>query len=407
MKFERMIILKKEIYESLINNLDKDELIELTRKLISIPSYHGLPNNEKEIGEYIYKFLIDNSMKPELIKVKNERSNVICGYGDNKDNSKTLMLNGHLDTVDVKNMIIKPFESYIENGCIFGRGSVDMKGAVAAMIMAVLIVKRAGIKLDGRVYFAGVIDEERGAEGTRHIIKNGPITKYAVVGEPSNLEIQNGHRGLEWIRIIVEGKYSHGGTPQDGINAIEKMNKVINEIQNNLLPLVKKRKHPIAGPANFNLGTIKGGTQPSTVPGDCILEIDRRYIPGESRDSVIKELNDIFEKISISDPDFKARAEIMSTKDSMNLGYPPLVCKPDSNIISSLKDAVQTNNLETKISYFPGWTDASLLSYKDVEAVVFGPGHLSSAHSDKEFCPIDDIINACKIYLYTIIDICK
>ncbi len=399
--------MERDLYGSLIKTLNEDELIDLTKKLISIPSYHGLPDIEKEIGEYIYHFFKNDHMEPELVKVKGNRSNVICGYGEDQNLSKTLMLNGHLDTVDVKNMIIDPFSGHIENGCIFGRGAVDMKSAVAAMMMAVLLVKRANIKLSGKVYFAGVIDEERGAEGTRHILKNGPITKYGIVGEPSNLEIQNGHRGLEWIRIIVQGKYSHGGTPKDGINAIEKMNRVITEIQNNLLPLVKERKHPIAGPANFNLGTIKGGTQPSTVPGECILEIDRRYIPGETRESVINELNDIFRKISEDDPSFNAKAEIMSTKESTNIGYPPLACEPDSNIVLSLKDALKYNALKAKLSYFPAWSDGSLLNYKGVEAVVFGPGYLSSAHSDKEYCPVADIINACKIYLYTILNICK
>lgn len=395
------------LIDELFGEKEEKELIELTQKLISIPSYHGLETVEREVGEYIFHLLESEGLEPELIKVLGERANVICGYGSGIDQEKSLMLNGHLDTVAVDNMTIDPFEAFVEGENIYGRGAVDMKGAVAAMIMALLIVKRAGINLEGKIYFAGVIDEERGAEGTRKIVKDGPVTKYAIVGEASNLEIQNGHRGLEWIRIVTEGKFAHGGTPWKGINAIEKMNDVINVIQKTLLPEIMKREHPISGPAYFNLGTIKAGTQPSTVPGQCILEIDRRYIPGETRESVVGELNNILETLALKDKSFKAHAEIMSTKDSMGIGYPPLACDPKSPLVEALKNGLTEMKLPITTSYFPGWTDASLLSLAGVEAVVFGPGFLASAHSDKEFCPVEDLIKVCKIYLHTILELCN
>ncbi len=394
-------------YDEVINFFDKDELIELTQKLISIPSYHGLPEPEKEISNYIYNYFIQEGIETNLIEIMKGRPNVMSSYGDGEDDTKTLMLNGHLDTVPVDNMTIDPFEGFIKDGNIHGRGAVDMKGPLSAMIMALILVKRANIKLKGKVHFAGVIDEEKGAEGTRYIVKNGPATKYAIVGEPTDMQIANGHRGLESIQITVKGKYAHGGTPQKGINAIGKMNNIITEIQTNLLPEIMKRNHPITGPAFFNLGVIQGGTQPSTVAGECILKIDRRWLPNESRSSIVKELEDIIYDLNKKDKELEAEVKIISPPESLNIGYPPMVCPESSILVKTLKKASANINKETKTIYFPAWTDGSILSKYGVETVVFGPGHLSSAHSDIELCPIKDIIEACKIYIYAILNICS
>ncbi len=389
-----------------IKYLDEEELITLVQKLISIPSYHGLPDNEKEVAEYINKYFGEEGIDSQLVIVSGERPNVIGSYGNDENYDKTLILNGHLDTVGVENMIIDPFKGYIQDGNIYGRGSVDMKGAVAAMIMALVLIKRAGIELEGRANFTGVIDEEYWNLGTKHVIEHGPKSKYAIVGEPTKLEIHNGHRGLEWIQVFVEGKYAHGGTPEKGINAIVKMNKIVSEIVDKLLPAIKKRNHPITGPAALNLGVIKGGTQPSTVAGDCILQLDRRWIPGESPESITDEIKDIIKKLQKDDPELKGEVSVMRNEGN-DVGFPYLACERSTKIVQSLTKATTNIMNSTKFSYFPAWTDGALLSHLGgIETVVFGPGDLASAHSEKEYCPIEDIINACKVYIYTILDIC-
>lgn len=396
-----------ESFEKALEFLDEQELVKLTQKLISIPSYHGLPQPEKEVAHYINDYFKKQGFATRLTDVIDGRPNVITSYGDGEDDTKTLMLNGHMDTVPAQNMTIEPFKGFIEDGKIFGRGAVDMKGPIAAMMMALVILNRANIKLKGKVHFAGVIDEEKGAEGTRDIVRNGPKTKYAIVGEPTDLLIANGHRGLESIQITIKGKYAHGGTPDKGINAIAKMNRVITEIQSELLPRIQKRSHPITGSAFFNLGVIEGGTQPSTVPGECILKIDRRWLPSETRESIIEELREIISKLQKEDKEINGEVKIISPEESLGIGYPPLACSESSELVKTLKKACEKNNEKTDTTYFPAWTDGSILSRYDIETVVFGPGHLSSAHSDVEFCPIDDIVKACKVYIYTILNLCK
>ncbi len=393
-------------YNKAVSLIDEKELVALTKKLISIPSYHGLEIPEKEISAYIFEHLKNEGIPVEQVPVEEERCNVIASFGNGADSEKTLMLEGHMDTVDVKNMKVDPFSGIVKDGKIYGRGSVDMKGALAAMITAILAVKKAGLELDGKVYFAGVVDEEFWFRGADHIAKNGPKTKYAIVGEPTGLEIHNGHRGLIWIEIKVTGKYAHGGTPDRGINAIEKMNPIVTAIIEELLPEIRKRTHPITGPALLNLGHIRGGTQPSTVAGDCILQFDRRWLPEESQEEAMQELDELLEKLMAKDPQLKAEAKVMD--DGKGIDFPPLVCEESSHLVSSLKVASDQVIGKHRLSYFPAWTDGSILSRDGgIETVVFGPGHLTSAHSEEEFCPVSDLVSAAKVYLHTILNICK
>ncbi len=393
-------------YQKALEHLDEARIIELTKQLIAIPSYHGLEVPEKEVSAFLYKYLVDEGFEAEHVPVEGERKNVIACYGSGSDKEKTLMLEGHMDTVDIKNMSVDPFSGNIKNGNIYGRGSVDMKGALAAMVGAIIAIKKAGIQLDGRAYFAGVVDEERNYRGADYIAKNGPITRYAIVGEPTELEIHNGHRGLIWIEVKVNGKYAHGGTPEKGINAIEKINSVITEIVTKLKPEIIKRNHPVTGPSHLNLGYIKGGTQPSTVAGECVLQMDRRWLPNESQEGAVQEIENILANLKKKDPEFDATVTVMD--DGMDIQFPPLVCEEQSALVKILKEASTEVLNRSETSYFPAWTDGSILSRDGgIETVVLGPGHLSSAHSEEEYCPVQEIVNACKIYIYSILKICS
>lgn len=395
-----------EIYRTALKYIDEKELISLAKSLIAIPSHHGLKNPEKEIADYIDQYLAGSGLETEKITVIDERKNVIASYGSGSRQDKTLMLEGHMDTVDVTNMKTDPFSGAIRKGNIYGRGSVDMKGALAAMITALTAVRKAQIPLTGRAYFAGVIDEELNNEGAIHIAGNGPITTYAIVGEPTGLEIHNGHRGLVWLEIKVKGKYAHGGTPEKGINAIEKICTIMTALKEQLEPELAKRVHPVTGPSTMTFNYIAGGTRPSTIPGECLLRIDRRWIPGESQEMVLREIREIIDRLKENDKTLDAKVNILHGKPGSEL--PPLVCNKESCLVKILKEATMAVIGKHTLNYFPAWTDGSLLARDGgIETVVFGPGQLFSAHSEEEFCPLQDIIDACKVYLYTILRICR
>jgi len=338
--------------------------------------------------------------------VDGARCNVLA-YLRGDGSGKTLMFNGHTDTVPPYNMTVEPFGAEIVNGEIFGRGAVDMKGALACMIVAMLAIKRSGCKLKGNVIFAGVIGEEEKSEGTEYIVKSGLKADGAIVGEPSNYEYALGHRGLEWLEIIVKGKAAHGGVPNMGINAIEKAAVLIERIKKNLYPKLESRHNEYMGPSVMNFGVIRGGNQPSMVADSCSISIDRRYIPGETVESVIKEYQDIIDEIKSEDPQFDA--EIRRIPENMlDLDHLYLMTPPDAPIVSAVRESLrEVIGKEPEITRRRGWTDAALLSnFAKIPTVVCGPGNISYSHTKDERVAIADLINMVNVYSETIKKFC-
>jgi acetylornithine deacetylase/succinyl-diaminopimelate desuccinylase len=377
---------------------DLEELVQLTQKLIKIPSHKDTPGREKEVAEYIYNFCRENGLEAELQKVDGERCNVLAYLkGDGK--GRSLMLNGHTDTVPPYNMTVDPFGAEIKDGCIFGRGAVDMKGALACMLTAMLALKRSGAKLKGDVVFAGVIGEEERSEGTEYIVKSGLKTDGAIVGEPSNYEYAIGHRGLEWLEIVIKGKAAHGGVPHLGVNAIEKAAVLINKIKKELYPRLEERFNEYMGPSVMNFGVIEGGSQPSTVADKCSIKIDRRYIPGETVETVLKEYQDIIDAIKAEDPEFDAEI-IRMPNNMLTLDHLPLMTPPEDPIVLAVRESIkEVIGREPEITRRRGWTDAALLSnFAKIPTVVFGPGDISYSHTKDERVKIVDLEKAVDIY---------
>lgn len=388
------------------NFFTEEELINLTRDLIRIPSHKDTQGREKLAAEYIYDFCKNNGLDAELQPVYGERCNVLA-YLRGDGSGRTLVLNGHIDTVPPYNMTIKPFNAEIVNGEIFGRGAVDMKGALASMLISMLAIKRSGCRLKGNVIFTGVIGEEEKSEGTEYLVRSGLKADGAIVGEPSNYEYAIGHRGLEWLEIIVKGKAAHGGLPNLGINAIEKAAVLIERIKKNLYPKLESRYNEYMGPSVMNFGVIKGGNQPSMVADSCSISIDRRYIPGETVESVIKEYQDIIDEIKAEDSQFEA--EIRRIPDNMlEMDHLYLMTSPEDPIVSAVRESLRkVTGKEPELTRRRGWTDAALLSnFAEIPTVVCGPGNISYSHTKDERVAIADLVNMVSVYSETIKKFC-
>lgn len=393
---------------SCVNN---EEILTLAGKLVSIPSFHGLPEPEREIAAFLHGFFLENGVNSRLIPLGEGHWNVLASVGEDGDTvaergDAALLLNGHLDTVGIDGMEGEPFSGAVANDMLFGRGSVDMKGAVAAMAMALVALRRSGVRLSKPLLFSAVADEEWWSAGTRALLESGVRACYAIVGEPTGLEIHHGHRGLEWLEIRVQGQYAHGGAPERGINAIVKMNAILTALTERLLPEIAKRVHPVAGSATLNLGRIEGGLQPSTVAGDCLLQLDRRWIPGESPEGVTAEIADMLEKLSRKDPDFSARVVPMRDRSAHPGDNPPLCTDPSSPLVRSLAAFLTERRGGYRLGRFPAWTDGGLLGEAGIETVVFGPGDLALAHSMNEVCPVADILDVCDGYIAATVELC-
>lgn len=384
-----------------------NELVELFRKMISVPSHWDVPTMEEEIVSELADYFNDVGLSFELQPIDKRRSNIIARV-QGAGGGRSLALNGHLDTVPPYNMTIDPFGAVIENNRIYGRGAVDMKGPIAAMIMTLLAFKRTGIELKGDLIFTGVLAEETNSDGCETLIESGFRSDGAIVGEPSNREYAIAHRGLEWLEIEIIGKRAHGGIPEAGVNAIVNAAKFILRVQEKIVPRLKKLYHPHMGPSVMNFGRIEGGTQPSTVADRCIIQLDRRYIPVEKLEDVIKDYEDILRELSEEDPDFKWELRRMPSSIMKLYDHVPMETSPDHPLVHAVINSIEKiTGVPPKMTTRRGWTDAAILNYYGkIPTVIYGPGDITRSHSSNEYITIEELWEGFKTYCLIAMDFC-
>lgn len=378
---------------------ETEEVVTLLQQLIRIPSHRFTKNREAAVGDFIFDYCSSLGFDCQKIRVDGNRCNILVTLrGTGK--GPTLLLNGHIDTVPPYDMLIEPFKGFVKDGAVWGRGANDMKGALASMIVAMTAIDRSGIKLKGDVLLSAVVGEECESDGTEAFILSGGTADGAVVGEPSDYGYSIGHRGLETMEIKVSGTTMHSGQALKGINAIQKAAKLISRIDGELLPRILTRTNEYMGPALMNYGKIEGGDQVCTVAGECTIQFDRRYVAGESIESVIAEYQQIIDDLQKEDPDFHAQLSRMPNSRMKQLSHAPLMTAPDAPIVKCVEEA-----LETYLGKRPlmcttrGWTDAGILSYYGrIPTVVCGPGALAFSHTKDEHIPIDHLVNFVSIY---------
>ena len=386
------------------NIAEKINVGKIAGDMVKIPSYSYIENQEEEIADYIYNFFINNDIEVKKVYVDEGRPNVIAklpGKG-----GKSLMLCGHMDTVppyDMKN----PFSGEIKDGILYGRGSCDMKGPLASMMVAMAAIKKAHITLDGDLYFSALIDEEERGSGVEALIIDWPNIDAVIVGEPTQLNICLGHKGLEWIKMEVSGKKVHSGNMKNGVNAINMAAKLINYLEDVYSLELSSRKHGILGEATINIGTINGGDQPSTVPDKCIITLDRRFIIGETKEQVYGELKDITAYLSNKYAGFSSKISNLFEDENFS-SHLPFYTDEESDIVVSIKNSMKHNGINDKeVMAFAAWSDAGMISAKtNSSCVVFGPGDITLAHSANELIGIDELEEAVKLYIGIILDYC-
>lgn len=386
----------------------QDQVVDILKEMVSRPSHPGVENQETKVAEYIADLLTKNGIVAEIIPVMNGRCNVV-GRLKGTGGGKTLLLTGHTDTVPPYDMQ-NPYEIIEKENKLYGRGAVDMKGALASMLAAMIGIKRAGIELKGDLIFAGVIDEEEASRGTIDLIEKGIQADGAIVGEPSDLEICIAHRGLEWFEFSFKGKSVHGGRQKEGINAIVKASDFIKKVDSELVPKLDQRIHPVAGSSSMNYGLIHGGTQPSTVAGDCILQVDRRWVPEEKYENVINEYQEIIDALSKADDKFSCELKVLDCS-VMKEGYvhQAMEIDPNHRLVAILSDTIkQVTGRESSKTSFPAWSDGGLLChYSKIPTVVCGPGELLTAHSAVEHIEKAALLDGALIYAMTAVCFCN
>jgi acetylornithine deacetylase len=288
--------------------IEHDEALQLLTQLVAIDSINPAlvpgAKGEAEIAAWVASYLERAGLEVHVEEVVPGRPNVIAvlrGSGG----GRSLMFNGHLDTVGVQGMA-DPFTARLEDGRVYGRGTYDMKGPDTAAMLAVVELKRSGPVLAGDVVLALVCDEEHASLGTAALMPRWR-TDAAVVVEPSEMKLVLAHKGFIWVRVTVEGKAAHGSRFNEGVDAITMAGKFLAELDGYEKELRARAGHPLVGPPSVHASLIRGGQELSSYPAECEIEIERRTVPGETLAQVEAEMRGLAERTAAADPRFKAQ----------------------------------------------------------------------------------------------------
>ena len=370
-------------------SLSRPAVLEILQELIHTPSVN--PNlapdeahGEDAIAKVAQGWLAANGVKSWLEDAAAGRPNAVAEVGGG--NGPTLVFCAHLDTVGTSGMTIPPFDPKVEGNRVYGRGSYDMKGSAAAVMSAVSAL--AHDNLAGRVLVALVADEEYASIGAQDFVKRHKADA-CVLTEPSEGRLILAHKGFVWAEIVTTGLAAHGSRWDLGISAIAKMGRIISALENFDQEELRRRVHPLVGPASQHCSLIAGGSGLSTYAQDCRLKVERRTLPGELPHRVMQELEEVI------------RSTGEEAQVSRLLDRPPLDCDRESKIAACLREAATAVTGETPQEGGVGyWMDAALFHAAGIPTVNYGPGG-AGAHEAVEWVDLDSVISCARVLAET------
>ena len=380
--------------------IPRGDAIALARALIKIDSRNPTlapdSRGEGDCARFLASVLDDWGFSVELIESIPERPNVVARLGSR--DAPALMLNGHLDVVGVQGMVHEPFGAELRDGRIYGRGSADMKGGIAAMCAAA--VAAADAIADSQILITAVVDEEYDSVGMRALLKEGIRADAAIITEPTRLAICPAHRGFVWLEVAFRGRAAHGSRYDIGVDAITHAALVLAELEKLERTRESGLRHKLLGRGSLHASTIRGGVGMSTYPEDCVLAIERRTLPGESTELAIREITDACEKVRAAHPHLDARVTLTTAQLPSDVAT-------DAPIVKTLRGALEREDVAVRIEGLSAWTDAALLNEAGVPTVCFGPGDIALAHAAEEFVPVGEIETAQRVLTRVVREWCK
>ena len=372
---------------------------QLLSDLVAINSINPdlIPGNagEAEIAHFIANWSEQTGLEMHLHEPLPGRPSVVA-IARGTGGGKSLMLNGHIDTVGVEGMT-RAHQPYVNNGRLYGRGAYDMKAGLAACMLAVKDAKRKHLR--GDVILTAVMDEEYAGLGTMDIARRYRANA-AIVAEFTEMKLILAHKGFVWLDVETIGVAAHGSRPDLGVDAIARMGRVLVELQELDQTLRSHPTHKWLGSGSLHAALIKGGRELSSYPDRCVLSIERRTLPGENQKTVETEVQEIIQRLQRSDPTFKAEVHIA-------LERPPMETPEDSPIVNVVKEsASKVLKQAIEIAGVPFWTDAATLWAAGIPSILFGPAG-AGAHAIEEWVDLQSVKDCAEIYLETAAEFCK
>ena len=380
--------------------IDPQFITETAVHLVQIdstnPSLSPDGAGEAAITQYTADLMTRIGLDVTSYEIAPGRWNVV-GHLPGQGGGRSLLLNAHSDTVGVAGMA-EPFSGAIRNGRLYGRGSQDMKGSLAAMLGAAKAIVDGGLTLAGDLLVTAVADEEYRSLGMEHLVQT-VTADAAIVTEPTDLQLCRAHRGFIWYDIETVGRAAHGSRFQEGIDANIRMGRFLAELDKLEQTLRARPPHPLAGPPSLHAAKLHGGTEISIYAAHCLLQVERRTSPGETVDQATAELQAIIDQLAAADATFQATVNPTFARQ-------PFAIEADAPISQAVSQAIDTVlGQPTPHIGQSFWTDAALLADAGIETVIIGPtGH--GLHSAVEWVEVESIHQLAQILAETAVAWC-
>jgi acetylornithine deacetylase len=364
--------------------LSSSSLTELAAELVRIDSVNPdlVPGGagESELAQFVAEWLTAAGLEVEVEEVAPGRPNVV-GRARGSGGGSTLLLNAHMDTVGYEGMEAA-LEPRVEDGRLYGRGAYDMKGSLAAIMVAGAEVVQAGLR--GDVLVAAVADEEVYSIGAEAAARRYPADA-AIVAEPTELRLVVAHKGFVWLEVETRGRAAHGSRPDLGEDAIVGMGQVLTGLGALAQALVDNPSHPLLGSGSVHASLISGGVELSTYPERCVLALERRTVPGERVEVVERQIREIANG-----------AEVRTT-----FVREPFEVAQDELIVQS----VLRHAGGPEVAGVPFWADSAVFAAAGIPTVVFGPGG-EGAHAEVEWVDLADLERCKDVYFAVAAELC-
>jgi succinyl-diaminopimelate desuccinylase len=393
-----------------IRKIDADEVIELTRALVRIPSVYrpGDPEaTEARVAAFVGSWFRREGFDVEVQDVAPGRPNVIGSLGEKRSGQRSLLLEGHTDVVtegDPAEWSRPPFGAELVDGRIYGRGTADMKSGLAAAMVAAAAFRRAGVGLKGKLVVGALVDEEDGMIGVRHLCQTavGRELDAAIICEPEENELCLEQRGVVWVRFRVRGKMAHGAMPEAGVNPIACLGRLLAAapgLERRLRKVCEKSRYlrpPTVTPTIVQGPPARVGVpQSNVIPAVAEATFDIRLTPGIGEDGVRAELEEICRQAAAAQPGVKIEWEPVNA-----FRLATKVDRAEALVEAMVRGVKQAARRAPRYGGVPGSTDGTILRMQlGIPIVTCGPGDRLIPHQVDEFVSTDEIVEAAKIYV--------